>query len=167
MASRRFSSAFTSGTSTTWICTLRSYVKGSKMTDKTWSVGFVSYARDPALVDRFMTVVADRMRLEGVDPSPAWPPAGSGLAGLEKRADALAASDAVVVFVGGATDSPWANFEIGVVVGGEKTVVPVYLTEDARRGAPPALSRYAGIDAHDQKPDEVAVQIADVIRAAA
>jgi hypothetical protein len=136
------------------------------MTEKTRSIGFVSYAHDSAPVDRFMTLVMDRMRLDGVDPATPWPRT-PGFAGRQMTADALAASDAVVVFVGGATDSPWANFEIGVAVGGEKTVVPVYLTKEARRGAPSALTRYAGIDAYDQKPDEVAQQIADVIRAAA
>jgi hypothetical protein len=42
----------------------------------------------------------------------------------------------------------------------------VYLTEAARPGAPSLLSHFVGIDAYDQKPDEVAQQIADVIRAA-
>jgi hypothetical protein len=73
----------------------------------------------------------------------------------------------VIVFVSAtALRSPSINFEIGAAVGGDKKVVPVFLTEAARRDAPALLSAVQGIDAHDLKPNEVAAQIADAVAAA-
>lgn len=133
------------------------------MTDRPDRVGFVSYAGDDdaAVVDRFVSGVMGPL---GVDAMPAGRPAEQD---FEARAHALAASDAVVVFVGRPTNSPWANFELGVAIGGERVVVPVYLSEEARRSAPGLLSAYAGIDAYDRDLEDVAKQIADVLRAAA
>lgn len=124
---------------------------------------FISYSHDEV---PFVSAVADELRLQGVE---SWFDETQLLAGTswrERMANALASSKVVVVFLGARTQSPWMNFEIGAAVGGEKPVVPVYLTEAARRGAPSLLSHFVGIDAYDQKPDEVAQQIADVIRAA-
>jgi hypothetical protein len=73
----------------------------------------------------------------------------------------------VIVFVSAtALRSPSINFEIGAAVGGDKKVVPVFLTEAARRDALALLSAVQGIDAHDLKPNEVAAQIADAVAAA-
>lgn len=124
---------------------------------------FLSYTHDQA---PFVRAVTDELKLQGVRP---WfdQELVSGAGWRETMANALAASELFVVFVGEETDSPWMNFEIGVALGREKPVVPVYLTAQARRGAPMVLSHFGGIDAYDKKPDEVAQQIADAFRAAA
>jgi hypothetical protein len=135
------------------------------MDDKPRLLGFVSYSRgEHESIDRLIAALEG---IDGLDPKWHEPDAAATSADGEARATALAASDAIVVFVGGSTDSPWANFELGVALGGERPVVPVYLSADAHREAPGMLTSLAGIDGYDREPDEVAHQIANAIRAAA
>lgn len=125
---------------------------------------FFSYSQAEA---PFASAVADELRHQGVD---AWTAETHVLPGSEwvQAIDgALRSSEYVVVFVGANAKSPRINFEIGAAVGGDKSVVPIYLSEAARRDAPGLLLDYQGIDAQDLKPDEVAQRIASVIRAAA
>ena len=116
----------------------------------------------------FVRAVADELSRQGVaarDTADAR--MGAGTSWVDPVAEALAASDVVVVFVGPVTESPWQNFEIGAAVGADKRVVPVYLTEGAMRTAPAPLWGFDGIDAHAQTPRQVAYQIIRAIGVAA
>jgi hypothetical protein len=131
------------------------------MTDTTTHV-FLSYAGEEAT---FVRAVADELGRRGVE---TWfdearlEPGDSFVEGLGK---ALDSASAVIIFVSTATlRSSWANFEIGAALGRNKHVLPVYLTELARRDAPSFLATAEGIDAYDLKPDEVAQRIAAVAK---
>ena len=140
---------------------MTSYGEGSTMTDARQV--FISYSRDAA---PFVGAVAADLRQLGLDPWIDTERRIEGSAGREATADALLSAEVFVVFVGATTDSPWMNFEIGAAIGREKPVVPVYLTEPGKRNVPSVLAHFASVEAHDQKPDEVAKRIADIIRGA-
>ena len=120
------------------------------------------------MVNPSVRAVADELSRQGVaarDTADAR--MGAGTSWVDPVAEALVASDVVVVFVGPVTESPWQNFEIGAAVGADKRVVPVYLTEGAMRTAPAPLWGFDGIDAHAQTPRQVAYQIIRAIGVAA
>lgn len=125
---------------------------------------FLSYTGREA---RFVRAVAAEMRMQGIDPWFADQEITAGTRWPNEVARVLAASDVVVVFIGAISDSPWFLFEIGAAVGAGKQVVPVYVTEGAMRTAPAPLVMFDGIDAHDQTPEQVALEIARVIGVAA
>jgi hypothetical protein len=58
------------------------------------------------------------------------------------------------------------NFELGAAMGQGKNVLPVYLSERARRRSPSLLSDVQGITATDLRPREVASRVAEVVKAA-
>ena len=125
---------------------------------------FLSYTRDET---RVAVAVADELSCQGVvirdltklrfAPGTSW---------MDPVAEALAAADVVVLFLGADTGSPWQNFEIGVALGGDKQIVPVYLIEDAMRTALPLLRSFDGIDAHARTPRQVADHIVRAIAVA-
>lgn len=125
---------------------------------------FLSYTRDEV---PFVRSVAAELRKRGVDAGleaddiEPWDLFSEGLS------ESLRSSSLLVVFIGEDVDSPWMNFEIGAAIGQSKTVVPVFLSKNARRAAPAVVHRFRGIDASNLKPKEVAGQIADVIATAA
>ena len=123
---------------------------------------FLSYAQDRG---PFVRAVASELRSKGVDPGFDRAELQSGVAWQESLAAALASSELVVVFLDDAVESPWLNFEIGAAVGGSKPVVPVYLSQSGRDRAPGVITKHAGIDAADLKPDQVADRIAEVLAA--
>jgi hypothetical protein len=144
--------------------TLSSYDAESTMTESTPDI-FLSYTREET---RFVAAVADELSRHGVVARDlASVRFGSGTSWMDPVAEALAASDVVVVFLGASTASPWQNFEIGAALGGRKQVVPVYVSEDAVRTALPTLRDFEGIDAHDRTPHQVADQIVRAIGVAA
>lgn len=122
---------------------------------------FISYSHDDW---PFVRAVLDELRLLGLDMWIDRERLATGLPWADATAEALVSAGIVLMFVGASTDSPWMNFEVGVAVGREKRLVPVYLAEGSRRSAPSLLWPLMGIDAHDQKPADLAHQIADVIR---
>ena len=103
----------------------------------------------------FAHAVAEELRRRGLDPGSDVDAASR----VNEWIEGLRSSEVFVVFIGDSVNSPSLNFEIGAAVGGAKHVVPVYLTESARRDAPGVVSQLAGIDAHDLKPDQVAQRI--------
>src|SRR2546421_12592768 len=124
---------------------------------------FLSYARAEA---QFVRAVASELERRGLhvgldanlQPGDGWDDAVRGF---------LESANLVIVFLSSAAiDSPWVNFEIGAAVGREKTVLPVFLTEKGRIGAPAVIADRTGIDARHLKPDEVAAQIAAAAKAA-
>jgi hypothetical protein len=72
----------------------------------------------------------------------------------------------VILLSDDALDSSWVNFELGAAVGQGKHVLPVYLSERARRRSPSVLSDVRGIRAVDLRPRDVASRVAEVVRAA-
>lgn len=125
---------------------------------------FLSYTRREA---PFVRAVADRLRMQGIDPWFADQDIVAGAPWADEVARALGMAEVVVVFVGAASASPWLNFEIGVAVGGGKLIVPVYMTEGAMRNGPGPLMTFQAIPAHDQTPEQVALQIVRAIGLAA
>jgi hypothetical protein len=125
---------------------------------------FISYDREDVA---YVGAVADHLGLQGVDPWFDETRPTIRAFWHDKTAATVAASEVVIVFLGDHTDSTWMNFEIGVAVGGEKTVVPVYLSEAGRRHLPSLFAEFDGIDARSLMPDEVASRIATAIRAVA
>ena len=125
---------------------------------------FLSYSRDEV---PFVRAVADALEQRGlvvwfdetrIEPGTNW---------YESLSESLGSAKAVIVFVSTkGLQSSWTNFEIGAAVGRQKRLVPVYLTEAARQEAPPLIADRAGIDAYHLKPEEVAEQIADAVKAA-
>jgi hypothetical protein len=82
-------------------------------------------------------------------------------------AEALKASSWYVVLLSDeALDSSWVNFELGAAMGQGKHVLPVYLSESARRRSPAHLSTVEGIRATDLRPREVASKVAELVKAA-
>lgn len=121
---------------------------------------FLSYAYDEL---PFVRSVAGELRKRGVDTGFETREIGPTDLLSEQLGDALRSSSALVVFIGGSADSPWMNFEIGAALEQSKTVLPVFLSQEAREAAPSLIREFHGIDASHLKPDEVAVEIADVI----
>ena len=133
------------------------------MADSTTHRVFVSYSRDEAT---FVRQVVDELERRGVE---TWLDEAQVMPGsrwVDTIRDALASASLVTIFLSSkALESPAINFEIGAAVGSRKRVVPVFLTATARRHAPPILAATPGIDAYALKPEEVAEQIANAVRA--
>ncbi len=146
--------------STTSTSTLMSYGEESTMADL-----FISYSRRDETP--FVRAVVEELRAKGFESWFSDDDLVAGASFRDESAEALAASNVLVVFVGaGESESPWLNFEIGAALGRDKPVVPVYLTATGGRDAPGVLAHFASIDAHDQRPDAVAQQIADILERA-
>jgi hypothetical protein len=128
------------------------------MTDSEHRIFFSHDARAKPFVSR----VAAELRRRGIDPWIADERLDPGQDWEEQLSDALASSDALVVFIDRGANSPNTYFEIGAAVGGSKRVVPVYLTDDTS-AASSFLSEMAGISASSLTPDEVASRIADAV----
>lgn len=80
---------------------------------------------------------------------------------------ALHASSWYVVLLSDDTlDSSWVNFELGAAMSQGKHVVPVYLSDRARRRSPSMLSNVTGIKATDLRPRDVASKVAALVKAA-
>jgi hypothetical protein len=122
---------------------------------------FISYAFDES---PFVQQVAAGLRARGIEANVDRESIRSGERWADELKAGLDSSSVVVVFVGDSVDAPWMNFEIGAAIGSSKQLVPVFLDESGPSRAPSAVSAFAGIDAHDLKPDEVAARIADVVR---
>jgi TIR domain-containing protein len=116
---------------------------------------FLSYAPGDG---SFVRAVAGALRTEGFEP---WldETLGPGERYSEAVQTALRGSSVVIAFLGGLTNPPWLNFEIGAALGEDKPVLPVFLNDSARKSGPPQLRDLAGIDASDLKPAEVAESI--------
>jgi TIR domain len=121
---------------------------------------FLSYAHDES---SFAQSVADALRKRGIDDQEVE---RSELTS-ERLRESLRSSAALVVFLGRSMDSPSINFEIGAALGQAKTVLPVFLTHEARESAPPAVRDLPGIEASNLKPDDVADWIAHSLSAVA
>ena len=96
---------------------------------------YISYSSDDL---PFVRAVADELRTHGVD---AWfdeSHIASGDHWQHAQEDALRSANVVAIFIGKKTQTPWMNFEIGAAVGGEKRVVPIYLSRP-KRGYRPCL----------------------------
>jgi TIR domain len=125
---------------------------------------FLSYSRDEV---PFVRAVADELELRGVDASLAESRLEPAAAFHESLDEMLGAAKLMILFVSNASlESSWINFEIGAAVGRGKPVLPVFLTETARLAAPSVISGRSGIEAYRLKPDEVAEQILDAVKAA-
>lgn len=125
---------------------------------------FLSYTRDEV---PFVRSVAAELRKRGVDAGLKASEIEPGDLFSERLSESLRSSSLLVAFIGRAVDSPWMNFEIGAAMGQSKTVLPVFLSQHARRAAPSVVQGFQGIDASNLKPEEVADQIAEVIATAA
>ncbi len=75
--------------------------------------------------------------------------------------EALRGAECYIVLVSEeALVSPDVNFEIGAALGGDKKLLPVYLSKRARRKAHPPLKRFRGIMAEGLAANEIADKIA-------
>jgi len=66
-----------------------------------------------------------------------------------------------------ALTSPWVNFELGAALGEGKRVVPVFLSDAARRDAHSPLTLYQGIMAQGMSPGDLAERVLELIEHAA
>ncbi len=121
---------------------------------------FLSYTPDEV---PFVRSVAAELGKRGVDAGLETSEIEAGEQWSKRLSESLQSSSVLVAFIGRAVDSPSMNFEIGAAIGQSKTVLPVFLSQDARLAAPSVVRRFRGIDASNLKPEEVADQIADVI----
>jgi TIR domain len=124
---------------------------------------FLSYTDDET---PFVRSVAAELVRRGIDARLDIEGLHVGREVSDQLQDALRSSSVLVAFLGRTTDSPWLNFEIGAALGEAKTVLPVFLSSQARESAPPVVRGFHGIDAYDMKPAEVAEGIAGAIAAA-